>query len=122
MLEVKRLIGEGMTGRSIAELIQLLAHADMRIRQEAQFALAERALAGQANEIVPKLVAVAEANEHRLARLHAIWALGQIGRRSHPDGRAPRCGSSLADADSGGSGAGGPECWGMLVFRLRSTG
>jgi quinoprotein glucose dehydrogenase len=42
VLEVKRLIAEGMSKRSSDELIKLLGHADMRVRQEAQFSLAER--------------------------------------------------------------------------------
>lgn len=92
VLGVKRLIGEGMTARPVAELIGLLSHPDMRIRQEAQFELAARALAGKANEIVPQLVALATSAQpasgdtavtkrHQLARIHAIWALGQIGRK-----------------------------------------
>ena len=36
--ETKRLIGQGMAGRSTEELIKLLAHSDMRVRQEARFA------------------------------------------------------------------------------------
>ena len=37
VLEVKRLLGEGMAHRSTGELVKLLAHPDMRIREEAQF-------------------------------------------------------------------------------------
>ena len=40
--EVKRLLGEGFSHRSGEELARLLAHADRRVRQEAQFALAEK--------------------------------------------------------------------------------
>lgn len=73
--EVKRLIAAGMAKRGDEELVGLLKHPDMRIRQEAQFALAER---GEAS--VRRLLETAQPSEHQLARIHAIWALGQIGR------------------------------------------
>jgi quinoprotein glucose dehydrogenase len=86
--EVKALLAEGLGGRLVAELVKLLSHADQRVRQEAQFALAERGSAA-----VPSLTDLATspgpAPAHpegvrgsRLARLHAIWALGQIGRKA----------------------------------------
>src|SRR5262249_20629811 len=40
--EVKRLLAEGMDQRGRDELARLLSHPDMRIRQEAQFALAKK--------------------------------------------------------------------------------
>jgi quinoprotein glucose dehydrogenase len=102
VLDVKRLIAEGMSDRPNGDLVKLLAHADMRIRQEAQFALAERVSAEHAADIVPKLIAVAtaapsaeasagssSAKLKQLARLHAIWALGQIGRRLPKEALAP---------------------------------
>ena len=71
---VKALLAEDFTKRSIEDLTALLAHADMRVRQEAQFALAER-------NAVEALRPVAERGTNRFARLHAIWGLGQIGRK-----------------------------------------
>lgn len=73
VLEVKRLLGEGISDRSSTELFKLLAHADRRIRQEAQFALArQRELA---------VLAQAARSETTLpARLHGIWGLWQMGR------------------------------------------
>src|SRR5262249_17023811 len=41
-LRVKTLLAEGMEGRSIAGLAELLGHRDQRVRQAAQFALAGR--------------------------------------------------------------------------------
>ncbi len=74
--EVKRLLSEGMQQRDPKQLFALLGHADSRIRQEAQFALAERG-----ESIAPDLVAMAQrGTEGLLARIHAIWALGQIAR------------------------------------------
>jgi quinoprotein glucose dehydrogenase len=73
---VKKLLADGMTHRSVAELAGLLEHPDQRVRQEAQFALAEKG-----TEAVPTLRAAVAGGKHQLARLHAIWALGQIGRK-----------------------------------------
>jgi quinoprotein glucose dehydrogenase len=77
VLEVKSLLAAGMAGRSLEELVKLLAHADQRIRQEAQFELAARG-----RPALPALrAAAARGGAPTRARLHAIWALGQIGRR-----------------------------------------
>ncbi len=73
--EVQRLLAEDLTKRPVAELMDLLAHADQRVRQEAQFALAARG-----ESAVDPLNQVAKRNQNRLARLHAIWGLGQVGR------------------------------------------
>ena len=72
--EVKDLLAEGFEKRSNEELIKLLAHRDQRIRQRAQFELADR---GQV--MIPLLTQTAQKNKSQLARIHAIWALGQIG-------------------------------------------
>lgn len=74
--ETKKLIGEGMEKRSAEELIKLLSHADMRVRQEAQFALAAKG-----PESIAALAATA-AKTGSIARLHAIWGLGQIAGKS----------------------------------------
>ncbi len=87
-LETKKLLGDGMTKRAEPELLSLLAHADQRVRTEAQFELADRALATLVKNSLPSrarggidlLASVARANASQLARIHAIWALGQIGR------------------------------------------
>ena len=57
------------------KLVDLLAHPDQRVRLEAQFELAKR------NE-ADVLLAVAKKNDSQLARVHAIWGLGQLGRKS----------------------------------------
>jgi quinoprotein glucose dehydrogenase len=71
VLEVRRLLSEGMGARSLDELATLLGHADQRIRLAAQVELAERreeaTLANVAGQPGPSL-----------GRLHAIWGLGQI--------------------------------------------
>jgi len=57
------------------QLVELLRHDDLRVRQRAQFALADL---GRAS--VDVLEGLASHDENRLTRLHAIWGLGQIGR------------------------------------------
>jgi quinoprotein glucose dehydrogenase len=74
--QVRSLMREGFTNRSNGELVQLLAHPHMKIRQEAQFALAARG-----EVAAPFFVNAALKSDNRLARLHAIWGLGQIGRK-----------------------------------------
>ena len=73
VLQTKKLLAEGMEKRSLNELARLLAHRDLRVRQEAQFALAEKGEAA-----IKTLASVARKDASQLARLHAIWGLGQI--------------------------------------------
>ena len=73
--EVRSLLGLGMSGRSTDALAGLLAHADMRIRQEAQFELASRGEEGWKT-----LVRVAASNQKTLPRIHALWGLEQASR------------------------------------------
>jgi quinoprotein glucose dehydrogenase len=77
VLETKKLLAQGMEKRPVKQLARLLAHRDMRVRQEAQFALADRGLPA-----VKTLASVARNDASQLARLHAIWGLGQIGSRA----------------------------------------
>ena len=85
MAETKKLIDEGMGKRPAAELAQLLGHVDQRVRLAAQFELAERGLANS-NDAVATLTTTAQTTESSpLARLHAIWGLGQFCRRSGGD-------------------------------------
>jgi quinoprotein glucose dehydrogenase len=73
VFETRKLLADGMEKRSTRELARLLAHRDIRVRQEAQFALADRGLPA-----VKALATVARHDSNPLARLHAIWGLGQI--------------------------------------------
>ncbi|MBI5688740.1 MAG: HEAT repeat domain-containing protein [Verrucomicrobia bacterium] len=75
--ETKALIGGDWTKRSAEELARLLAHADWRVRLEAQFELAER---GPASTPVFTRVA-SDRRAPRTARLHALWGLGQLASR-----------------------------------------
>lgn len=62
-------------------LRQYLAHADMRVRQRAQLTLAAR-------QDVDTLLASTAGDEPQLARIHAIWGLGQLTRRGQADAAA----------------------------------
>jgi len=73
--QLTRLFREGFPQRPVEELIGLLSHPDMRARQRAQFALAEHG-----EEAVEPLTKLLAGSDHRLARLHAMWALEQINR------------------------------------------
>ncbi len=68
--QVKRLLAEGFETRSPSELMDLLKHPDMRIRQEAQFALV-------AKKAVSELRQATQSSE-RMARIHGIWGLGML--------------------------------------------
>ncbi len=70
------LLSEGMSKRGEAELLSLLAHRDMRVRQDAQFELAARGTKSFA-----PLKRVAFESKNQLARIHAIWGMGQILRK-----------------------------------------
>ncbi|MCB9950791.1 MAG: HEAT repeat domain-containing protein [Planctomycetaceae bacterium] len=73
---VAKLFKEGFKQRSSNELVELLGHADRRVRQRAQFALV-----GRNDEGVLNLIA--ESTEaDLLPRIHAIWGLGQLLRQA----------------------------------------
>ena len=71
--EVKRLLKTGFTDSSLIQLQELLAHADQRIRLAAQFELVERNAAQQ-------LLQTSQKDQNQLARIHAIWGIGQLVR------------------------------------------
>jgi len=73
VLETKKLLADGFEKRPVKELVALLNHRDMRVRQEAQFALA-----AQGQKTIATFAKIAAEGTNRLARLHAIWGLGQI--------------------------------------------
>jgi quinoprotein glucose dehydrogenase len=74
VLSTKKLLAEGFAQRSPEELAKLLAHPDQRVRLEAQFALADKGS-------IQRFVLVLEDRANRLARIHSLWGLGQIGRK-----------------------------------------
>jgi HEAT repeat protein len=89
--EVQQLLVDDFAAKSVADVAALLRHADMRIRQKAQFDLVRR------SDVQP-LVAAAKDPADRLARLHGIWGIAQMARR---DARhAAELVPLLADADA----------------------
>ncbi|HRP04779.1 MAG TPA: HEAT repeat domain-containing protein, partial [Opitutaceae bacterium] len=91
--ETQRLLADGMKGRTDAELFALIGHQDQRVRLEAQYALAAKGAAA-----IPLLTQIAAHHYRQLARIHAIWALGQVGH-NHPEAFRPIL-PLLADSDA----------------------
>ena len=73
--ETKNLLAQDFHAFSVEQLIQYLQHSDMRVRQKSQFAL----VAKQQTETLQQ---IATTNTHQLARIHAIWGLGQLARKN----------------------------------------
>jgi quinoprotein glucose dehydrogenase len=76
--EVESLLRNGLAEESNERLIELLGHRDRRVRQEAQFELANR-------QAFAELKKVANSKASLLARVHAIWGIEQIVRASRRD-------------------------------------
>ena len=100
----RALIAGKMSERPEAELVSLLGHADMRVRLEAQFALVET----KAHAALLQVASAPAAKVAPLARLHAVWALGQLIRppgvdvvASEVQGRAAGRPAPVADAPPG---------------------
>jgi len=75
------LLKAGFRNRTLDELVTLLAHADRRVRQGAQFELADR---GSASFAV--LSSAVSSTNPVSTRRHAAWALGQIARHAQRQG------------------------------------
>ncbi len=72
--DTERLLTTNFSTFVEGELAPLLAHPDMRVRMRSQFDLVRRGSADL-------LAAISRENENQLARLHAIWGLGQLARK-----------------------------------------
>ncbi|WP_234824018.1 PVC-type heme-binding CxxCH protein [Bremerella cremea] len=70
--EVKELLPSDFSQKSDDELVKLLQHVDRRVRIKAQFALAA------ANKLKVLEGVAQDASMPQLARIHAIWGIGQI--------------------------------------------
>ena len=88
--EVQTLLRADFRKRPANDLTALLRHADMRVRQKAQFELAGR------SDTSPFLI-TARDRSASLGRLHAIWGLAQMARRE--PSIAAQLAEFLADAD-----------------------
>ncbi len=109
--EVKQLIATGFSARTPDELGQLMDHDDYRVRQGAQYELAERvtrvlvggqfqtAAAITADPALNQLASLLLSQKSSVrARRHAVWAAGQVARKDS------RIVSWLADPLVNGSG------------------
>ncbi|HEX8059619.1 MAG TPA: HEAT repeat domain-containing protein, partial [Cyclobacteriaceae bacterium] len=74
--EVKTLIAEDFKKADIEKLSALLRHADMRVRQKAQFELVNRG-----NDGLEVLKQAITQKNHQLARVHGIWGISQFARK-----------------------------------------
>lgn len=92
--ETKKLRHDGFEKRDTRELVRLLAHADKRVRQEAQFELAARG-----EKSLNTFASVARKNDQQIARLHAIWGLWQLGL-AHVNGATEPLLGMLKDDDA----------------------
>jgi putative heme-binding domain-containing protein len=73
---VKTILGSDFSEMEMEKLNDLLRHADMRVRQKAQFEIVERG-----NDGLDVLRATLEQKDHQLARVHAIWGISQFARK-----------------------------------------
>lgn len=73
--ETQALLAADLRKETTEKLVELLNHVDMRVRQKAQFALVE-------NQQLKPLQNIAISSSNQLARIHAIWGLGQILRKN----------------------------------------
>ncbi len=87
--EVKTILANGLSELSVKEVADLLSHADQRVRLRAQFELASRYEPSRTavGEVISgalglnplsMLKRVLEESEAPLARVHAVWGMGQI--------------------------------------------
>jgi putative heme-binding domain-containing protein len=75
--EVQSLLAGEFSDFSGQELLGYLSHRDMRVRQKAQFELADRGRKGL------DILEQALQEEDQLARIHGIWGIGQIARKEN---------------------------------------
>jgi HEAT repeat protein/glucose/arabinose dehydrogenase/mono/diheme cytochrome c family protein len=81
--DTEKHIKADFTAHKNNDLRDLLKHADMRVRQKAQFELANRGSRGL--EIFKQVLAD---KSHQLARVHAIWGISQFARKKLSDASA----------------------------------
>lgn len=80
--EVQKLLDGGIAAADSTKLAGLLAHQDMRVRQEAQFELARRGDTATLLNVAQNGVEEVEDRYQQLSRLHGIWGCLQLYRAS----------------------------------------
>lgn len=97
--EVKAILAQGLRDTTLERLETLLAHPDMRVRQDAQAELVSRALQQPRPTIAVFERAIARSE--RLPRLHALWGLRQYAEStSAPASFHLNLNALLKDADA----------------------
>lgn len=86
VVETEKLLNVGFGGLKAERLGELLGHADMRIRQRAQFQLVKL----ENSEIFAGVLR--DGGSDRMAKIHAMWGLEQLGREAGVTGL---CGPAL---------------------------
>lgn len=74
--ETQALLAQNFSKKSPESLAPLLQHPDMRVRLQAQYALAGKKDQGHAT-----LLAAAQQKAHQLARIHGLWGMAQMARK-----------------------------------------
>lgn len=77
--EVSMLLAQDFSKLSVKDLPEHLAHPDMRVRQKAQFELANRGKQGY------KVFEGTLASPNQMARIHSIWGIGMLARQQKMD-------------------------------------
>jgi len=93
--EARTLLAAGFEKRDTTELLKLLGHPHQQVRTEAGIELGGR---GTDPSVTKALAAVVAGSKDRLARVHAVWALGIAGRK-RPNDPTPLV-ELAADADA----------------------
>lgn len=75
--EVERLFSSGIYTRPPEQIVPLLAHPDLRVRQEAQFGIVASGPANASTLFSQTL----QTNKNGFARLHAVWGLGAVASK-----------------------------------------
>ncbi len=92
--ETKRLLAADLHRVSGSEIRRLLGHADVRIRSEAQSVMAlsplRNSFPSAARSAKDRMVETALKGRTQLARIHAVWALGEFESTQHAWGKAYR--------------------------------
>ncbi|MBC8001228.1 MAG: HEAT repeat domain-containing protein, partial [Opitutaceae bacterium] len=70
---VKKMLNDGLSGKSATELVELLGHSDQRVRLQAQSRLIDL-------HSVQDLISVLAMERPVLVKIHALWALDQLAR------------------------------------------
>lgn len=85
---IARLLEKTFAAEKVGSLARRMGHADRRIRMKSQFEIVRRGAVWQ-------LAKVAKENGNTLARLHAVWGLGQLARTTEISKKESRAVQSL---------------------------